>query len=250
MKFGRRGNHQPKTRLKDHLCASLPAPPASVDYSPAATQALAEMYCNDTLGDCVIAGYYHVLGVATGNAGKEFLATQDQIIHDYSAIGGYTPGDDSTDQGCDEDAAITYWKTNPAADGSSLAGSASVDASNQTECMQALDLFETLYFGLALPDAWVTPFPASSGFVWDVAGDPNPSNGHCIMAMGYNATGVKICSWGMLGTLTWAAVAKYAVPSAGGALYALLTPDMLAAGQQKAPNGVAWADLLKDLSSV
>jgi hypothetical protein len=39
-------------------------------------------------------------------------------------------------------------------------------------------------------------------------------------------------------------VAAYAGPSGGGELYAVITNDMLAKGATKAPNGVAWADLI------
>jgi hypothetical protein len=238
--------------LARHLCPpQLPAPPDSVDYSQAALACLGNVYDNDTLGDCVIAGAYHVIGVATGNAsGSPFIATNDQIVADYSAIGGYVPGQPGTDQGCDEQAAIAYWSSTGFADGSKLAGSAGVDGSNQEQCKQALNLFENLYFGMELPDEWITPFPSSPGFVWDVAGDPNPSNGHCVMACGYDADGVTICTWGMLGKLTWGAIAKYAVPANGGELYTLLTPDLLAAGQQAAPNGMAWGDLVNDLARV
>ena len=72
--------------LKDYLDhARLPAPPASCDFSSAASSVLANIYGNDRLGDCVIAAGYHVTGVETGNAGDLFTASDAQIIADYNA---------------------------------------------------------------------------------------------------------------------------------------------------------------------
>ena len=116
--------------------------------------------------------------------------------------------------------------------------------------MSAIYLFENLYFGLELPDAYVNPTPSSSGFTWDVAGDPDPSNGHCIVGTGYTAAGVKVDTWGLLGTFTWAAIAKYCTEKANGALYVILTPDQLTKGQTKAPNGVDWTSLIADFDAI
>ena len=250
VKFGRRRpvSIGPRFRLSNYLRMSLPAPPASCDYSPSAVQALAQMYGNDQLGDCVIAGGYHIVGVETGNAGKLFIATEKQIESDYGAIGGYVPGDPSTDQGCDEITAMNWWENHGFADGTKPLGWLAVDPDNITEVMQAIWLFENCMFGVELPDAWVNPFPSASGFTWDVAGDPDPDNGHCFIGCGYNGTGAKISTWGMLGVDTWAAVRKYCAASANGQLLVLITPDQLAKGLAKAPNGVAWSDLIMDFN--
>ena len=252
IKFGRRTPVAPghKFRLRNYLRASLPAPPASCDYSPAALKALAQMYGNDNLGDCVIAGGYHIEGVETGNAGDMFIATSAQIVKDYGSIGGYVPGDPSTDNGCDEDTATNWWESHGFANGTKLLGAIALDPANITEVMQGIDLFEDCMFGVNLPDAWVNPMPSKSGFVWDVAGAPVPENGHCFIGYGYNGKGVLISTWGMIGLITWAALQKYCAASAGGQLLLLLTPDQLAKGQAKAPNGVAWTDLISDFDTM
>lgn len=254
VKFGRiRSASRPRLFFKSYLAehlGALPTPPTSADYSKPAATVLADIMGNDTLGDCVIAGAYHVCAVETGNAGDLFHATSAQIIHDYSAIGGYVPGDESTDNGCDLQTALNYWQKTGFANKTKLLGHIAIDATNQQEVELACYLFENLYFGLALPDAWVNPFPSGNGFTWSTAGSPDPSNGHCIMGYGFNSTGVLIDSWGMLGTLTWAAVKKYAAASAGGELYAMLSPDQLAKGQQKAPNGIDWSALISDFDSM
>jgi hypothetical protein len=231
---------------------ALPTPPASCDWSPKAAKSLLQVYDNDQLGDCVIAGGYHTLGVETGNAsaGSPFIATEKQILSDYSAIGGYVPGDPSTDNGCEIPVALDYWQKTGFADGSKLLGSIGIDATDPNETRLAMWLFENLVFGIALPDEWIDPFPSSPGFVWDVAGDPDPENGHCVVGVGYNADGVTIATWGMLGVMTWAAVAKYAVPANGGELHAALSPDQIAKGIVKAPNGLAWVDIIKNFDAM
>jgi hypothetical protein len=70
------------------------------------------------------------------------------------------------------------------------------------------------------------------------------------MGMGFDSHGVKVDSWGLVGTLTWEAVAKYASATASGELHVMLSPDQLARGQSKAPNGVNWADLLDDFNQL
>ncbi len=252
VKLGRRRPiaQAPRLKLGRYLKASLPPGPASVDFSPKGQPALSNIYGNDRLGDCVIAGGYHVVATETGNAGQLFTATPEQIIADYEAIGGYNPDDPNSDQGCDEPTALNYWVQNGFADGTKPLGWLSVDATNRNELQSALYLFENLYFGVELPDSWVTPMPQANGFVWDVSGAPDPQNGHCVIGVGYTPQGVTIDTWGLLGTVTWAALAKYFVPSVYGAAYVLLTPDQLEKGRNAAPNGVAWSALVADFDAI
>jgi len=246
----------PRLSLKKYLKRlGLPAAPAQVDYSKPAMPVLNLIYLNDQLGDCVIAAGYHQVGLETGNAGDLFQATDNQIIADYSAIGGYDPKNPkATDNGCDEVTALNYWCEHGFADQTKGLGWLAVDPTNQQEIMAAMYLFENLFFAMDLPDQWVNPMPAASGFVWDVAGDPVVANGHAVAGAGYNQSGVTIDSWGLLGTLTWKAIAKYCTKASGGGLYVMLTPDELAKGQTKAPNSVAngvdWTALIQDFNSL
>jgi hypothetical protein len=235
------------------LTRSIPAPPPTCDYTGSASSALSNIYCNDTLGDCVIAGIAHIVGALTGNAGTPpVIFTNDQIIALYSAIGGYVPGNPSTDNGCDEQTALNYWENNGTdpTGAHKIAGWLAVDSTDPTEYRTALWLFENLYFGIELPDAWVNPMPSDSGFVWDATGAPDPDNGHCIMGAGYTANGVVIDSWGMLGTVTDAAMAQYPKQSAGGELYTVLSMDGINKAVQKAPNGFDWSQLIADFDSM
>ena len=253
---GRFGRREPLVRIPHFSLGRylakrrLAAPPASCTYAPKAVQSLSNIFLNDAEGNCVIAGGYHVEGIETGNAGVIFIPTTAQLNDDYGAIGGYVPGDPSTDNGCDEQTALNFWTQHGFANGTKLLGWLEVDATNPDEVKQAMYLFENLFFGVALPDAWVSPFPNGNGFVWDVAGSSDPENGHCFVGTGYDSVGVNVDTWGMLGTLTWRAVAAYAIAKSGGALYVMLSPDQVARGAAKAPNGIDWATLIADFDAL
>jgi hypothetical protein len=241
-----------KLTLNRYLDLSkLPTPPASVDYSPKAQQPLGRMYLNNQLSNCVIAWMAHAVGTFLGNAGTTYIFSPAQIIALYSAIGGYVPGDPSTDDGCDEQTALRYWQATGAPAGQNqIAGWVSVDGTNPAEYRAAIWLFENIMFGVELPDAWVNPFPSASGFIWDVAGPPDPNNGHCFGAIGYHSGGVKINTWGMLGTVTDAAVNAYACSAGSGELYTVLSPEIILRAAAKAPSGFDFAQLQADLALV
>ncbi len=244
----------PRLSLKNYLMKNLPTPPASQNYAPKAAKALSQMYLNSQLGDCVIAGMAHVVGVFTGNAGGPAAIYNDkEIISLYSAIGGYVPGHPNTDHGCDEQTALNYWQHNgaPTSQGAhKIAGWISVNGADKSEYRTALWLFENLYFGIELPNAWINPFPSAPGFTWNVAGPPVPTNGHCVVGVGYTPKGVTICTWGMLGLMTDAAIAKYATTVGAGELYTVVSHDALTKATQKAPAGFDWSQLVADFDSM
>jgi len=236
-------------KFGDHV--KLVDAPASADYTQAALASLHNIMCNDRLGCCVVAAGYHLLGTLTGNAGALFNATDAQIIADYGMIGGYNPSDPSTDQGCDEVTAIDEWTQNGFANNSKVVGAIEVDGTNAAEVRSSIYLFEGALLCEELPDAYVNPMPGGDGFLWGVAGDPNPNSGHATMLAGYDADdAAKVVTWGMIGKKSFEAIAKYNVESAGGSLYIVLTHDILARGVCKAPNGMEWGDLVADLRSL
>jgi len=252
-KMGRNRPTWKKSRLKfaDYLRPGLTIPiPEAHRYTKKALRPLHNIYGNDVLGDCVIAEMFHTLGVTTGNAnnGSAVIPTQDEVIAAYSAIGGYVPNDPSTDNGCDEQTALNYWK-NTGILGHKIVGWISVDPTNPVEFKTAIWLFENLMYGIELPDEWVNPIPSDSAFIWDVAGNPDMSNGHCVGAYGYDVNSVEISTWGMLGYLTDAATAKYAGQPSG-ELYTVLTEDVIVRATGKAPNGFDFEQLQADFAAL
>lgn len=223
---------------------ALPTPPDSTSYHNPALAILRRMFLNDTRGDCVIAGRGHRIGVLTSNTGKPFAYTDAQILAEYERIGGFDPNNpDATDQGCSMSEAADDGVTHGYADGSKDLAWVDVDATSKLDVMRMVYLFEHGDLGIELPDEWINPFP-QEGTVWDVAGPGNPENGHCVQIVDYNSTGVVISTWGILVTMTWAALAKYGSREAYGELIAHLSPDEMVAASQKAPNALDWHTLV------
>ncbi len=241
--------HSPRLRLANYLGANLPDPPETGDYSVKAQAALKEMYLNDALGDCVVAGAAHMIGVWTGNAlPQPAIFGEWAIKNAYHAFSdGHYPANNS---GCDEIFALNLWAhegfaptyANP----HKVVAWVAVDAANPRELRTALWLFEGLMCGVELPDAWINPPPSGDGFTFDVAGDPVPANGHCMTHFSWDAAPIGCATWGMYGRITDAALAKYMTPANGGALYAAVSQDALIRATAKVPNGFDAAQLLAD----
>jgi hypothetical protein len=238
----------PAMHFGNYRMKSLPNPPGACNYGTMASKSLASTFLNLVQGCCVIAWGAHVLGVVSSLIGQEIIVSNAQVDVQYGAIGGYVPGDPSTDNGCDPYTAMAYWMRVGWPQGVKVSGMALLDATDPYSCQDGVLLMENAGCWCALPDAWVNPFPEKSGFWWDVAGPPNPKNGHAFGVYGYTAKGMLIGEWGITGGITWAAAAKYCVPAVGGGMATLLLSDTIARGQQKAPNGFAWDSLTSDIT--
>lgn len=237
-------------RASSYLAPHLIDAPVETNYRAKFDPALAQVFENDTLGCCVIAARYHRIGQLTALAGKGFVASNAQIITDYQRVGGYR-GTEATDNGCDMVTNNNDGVTHGYADGSKDAGWLVVDGTDQQQMKQVIYLFEgSVDLGIELPDAWLSPFPEKNGFVWDVAGEPNPANGHCIQAIDYNAQGIIVATWGLWGIVTWAAAKKYLARSAFGETYLHINKDQVASVNAKSPNGFDWATLVADFDEL
>jgi hypothetical protein len=230
-------------KLRHFLLAGFTVP-ESTTYRTKADPVLREIYGNDELGDCLPAAHAHLLGEVTGVAGAVYSETLTQVKADYHGIGGYVDGDPSTDNGCDEETARNYYMKNGFANGVKPLGVIDIDAENPDEVAAAMFLFENVVFCAGMPAEWISPFPDKDGFVWSVAGDPVPKNGHCYMGVDKDKDGIIIDSWALEGLFTFSGIAKYCSPARGGSCFAYLMPNQLAKGMDKAPNGVAWSELV------
>ena len=256
--------HAPRLKLARYLDkVTIPTSPGSAAYNGAAMSVIQNLEGNDAYGDCVEAEEAHFIAVVTGTAGKLFSYTAAMTEAMYSTLTGFNPAIPSSDQGTDPTACLNYFTQNPYADGSVNLGYLMVDATNQAEIQYALYQFGNLKIWLSLPTPYVSPFPSGNGFVWDVAA-PNPANGHCIGSCGYYASGampapvevlgvtaqgILIMTWGLIGTLTWAAAAALCVPAASGGMAVRVTRDWLNANGAS-PTGLNLSQLLQDIDAI
>jgi len=241
----------PRLKLARYMPAIMPTIPANTNYRGNAAAFLAQILANDRLGDCTAAGAFHIDGLLLGNAGQPITFTEDDAVKFYSATTGYVPGDPSTDRGGDEVTVLNYWRQyGLVGNDHKISAWVSVDAANEQQVRLAMYLFENLYFGVELPDAWVNPFPSGNGFTWDVAGDPDPENGHSFVGIDLEEGGILIDTWGMIGTMTQAAIGRYASSSDGsGELYAVLSQDAINRATAKSPTGFDFAQLQADIAA-
>lgn len=231
--------------------AQLPTPPASFSYATKARAALADVLANDELGDCTSAAACHLEESISAAANAPVVLSRADAIKFYSLSTGYDPADPSTDQGGDEITVLNTWKKF-GLDGKgshAIVGYLSIPAHNAALVKAAMYLFESLYFGVELPDSYVNPFPSGDGFTWGT-GTPNPNQGHAFCGVGADENGILIDTWGMLGTITYDAIAELASEAAGGNLFVVLTPEIIDRASGKSPNGFDWGQLIADLDSI
>ena len=215
----------------------LAPPPISVDYYTKANQAIINPYLNTSKNDCVVASAYHAIGVWTANeTGIPVIASDSEVLNAYTSI----CGPDNT--GC-----AIVWVLDAFQNTGLIAanqkhqidGYISVDWTNQAEVQAAIDLFGGLTVGLYLPAKWLC-----ANCVWDICTDPWIA-AHCVRAVGYDAAGVKIATWGHLNTITWPAFASSNIEEC----YVELGKDWYS-NNSLAPNGVNVAALQADLQSL
>jgi hypothetical protein len=254
LKFGRTQviARAPSLKLARYLdMAALPPVPLSTDYRSKSEPFLHNILGNDQLGDCTAAGAFHLSANMLGAADNAIGYTAADAIAFYSASTGYVPGESWTDQGGNVPDVLNYWVQHGLmGDGShKAAGWVTLDPTNKRELQVSVDYFGGCYLGLCLPDAWEPQSGFGDGFTWDVAGDPDPSNGHCIVAIDYLTGGLIVDTWGDLGLLTWAAVAKYCSASAGGEICGVVSHDALSQISGKSPTGLNGQQFVADFDS-
>lgn len=166
-----------------------------------------QMALNDQLGDCTIAGACHMLAAMAVYGGHpEPLFSDQEVTTAYSAVSGYVPGDESTDNGADMQTVLEYLKSAGLADETGkthrVAGYAAFgDPRDEVLLAQVLDVFGSVYIGVDLPASAQQEF--SGGEPWDWQPSSQIEGGHCIVLQKRSVGGT-----GVLDYVTWGAVTK------------------------------------------
>ena len=159
------------------------------------------MLGNDSVGDCTIAGIYHLRmnWQAVANAGTPYTPTTDVVLADYSSITGYNPSDPSTDQGANCGDVLNWYKAN-----STIAGFATLDVQNIDQVKAAIYLFGGVYIGFNVPESMVNQLNSGQDPDWSYSPTDAPSGeGHCVAPFGYGRSGLAPCSWGKIYHTSW-----------------------------------------------
>jgi hypothetical protein len=217
--------------------STLAYPPMLAWERPIAWQMLG----NDTVGDCVIARLLHqIMGwFSVANAGQPKTFSTDQALQIYSAITGYVPGDPSTDNGTDPDAACTYWQ-NTGIFGDKIAGYANVDITNIDLIRFAMATFGGVGLAFDVP-AYIMQVPAGGDWSETPGVDTTIEGGHEIYLVGYGRRGFRAVSWGSTYTFDLNFLGKY-----GQNIDAVVSPDWIKQSGVS-PSGLNLSGLLADL---
>lgn len=253
-KLGRRpARHTMRTMraaiaIARHLAALGPPPPTSTDYvSPMLAQCGGNlgMFLNDQLGDCVCADSAHQVMLHTANGGQIVIPTDADVLALYEAVGGYKPGDSSTDQGCDETSMCEYLMTTGLS-GQKSAGSGPIDPQNLDHVRWAVQLFGACRLGVVVDSQMESQY--SSGQPWTTPADPNDQSagGHDVPVVKYDADYAYVITWGKVQPVAWSLMAQQAFLEEA---HAEVWPEFIA-NTGSAPNGLNLQQLLSDLPIV
>ena len=157
-----------------------------VDFAPNYTY---PMDGNDTVGDCVVAGFDHARQTITGLlTGTQQNFTQQQIWDLYKT---QNPNFPTEDNGMDIQTFLEYLVANKY-----ILGFALVDYTNKELLRSAIYLGLAIMTGVQLRQAQMTQFETG---MWDYVNSPI-EGGHCVPANGYNNSPdiLDFVSWGKL----------------------------------------------------
>jgi hypothetical protein len=245
----RLGKHRPEFDSRTLLfgaytTSNLPAPPPSVDYSKAV--ASWPMMGNDNYGDCTCAAAGHMIEAWTANTGQQKTLTDSMVLSAYN----YFAGDDA-DAGASMLDVLKYWRKTGIG-GDKILAFTQLRLRSTIQVKDSVSLFGSCYIGISLPDFAVAPgadllatpwvIPAQ-GPVGDAA--PNPQNGHCIPAVGYDEHNLYVVTWGALKMMSWEFYRTYMDEA-----YAVLSHDWISQKLGTSPQGLDLASLQADLSVV
>jgi len=231
-------------RFSDYLTPALPASPDSVDsYQKVPTW---PMYYNNQYGDCTCAAAGHMIQNWTACAASEVTPPPKTVLTFYEYFVGTPPPPDA---GCDMLSVLKHWRT-AGLDRHKVQAFTSLELQNQSQAQSAVYLLGGIYIGVELPDftvqgddwlaiPWVVP---PGGPVGNAA--PNPQNGHCIPAVGYDAEQLWIVTWGSLKSMSWGFYNAYADES-----YAVVSTDFIG-NSGESPEGFNLAALQQDLAQL
>jgi len=178
----------------------LPTPQPHTDWSQKVSSPIG-MHLNDRIGDCVCAAVANAIELITANTGKQVSVPDSQVLKMYEVIGGYIPGQPSTDNGALISDGLNYWHNTGVKDSTGvthkLGAYLQIDPSNVAHRELAIELFGWVNLGVMLP---VTA--QGQDGLWQCADDltssdgaPGSWGGHSVIQNDYSPTGRGVMTW-------------------------------------------------------
>jgi hypothetical protein len=230
-----------RTLKIERYTAALPPPPTQCYFQQKVKDWGAML--NDSIGCCTISAAGHMIEQWSTYAGNPMTPVDSQILTAYEEIGGYVPGDPSTDNGCVMLDVLNTWRKTGIA-GRKIMAYATVFP-DRRGVGESVSLFGNCYLGIQLP---LSAQNQNSGWYIDDS-DPQAAvagswGGHCVPIVGYSPAGVTVVTWGQLLNASWNFLARYADEA-----YAVLSQDWIESSGLD-PTGFPLATLEADLAKV
>ena len=216
--------------LSVYAQGKLPAPPASVS-PPTVTWG---MDCNDTYGDCTIAGVDHLIGAWDIDFHEPEGRPDDAEIQ--ATYFQMTGGQDS---GLNEADVLQAWRTSGLW-GNKIGAYAPVAPTDTLAHHQVIALYGGAYLGIACPQSAQDDFAA--GNPWTYVPNSPIEGGHCIVSVGYDQGGVWCVSWGSLVYVTYPFLSNFLEEC-----WCILSQELIEAG---GANNIDLATLTADLEAL
>ena len=205
-KFGLRPT--PHGRLLEYKFADFvdatklpPIPDGDFGHLSLVTKPL-DIYLNDQLGDCVVAGSQHEtrLWVAEGTGSDSVVFDDASTVKNYELLGNYRPGDPDTDQGCDMVRAAQLRIRDGIVDATGKTHKVGIalqlQPGNWEQLQYALYLFDGVGIGILVTQEMQQAF--ADGKPWDVD-QFNPNNaegGHYVPGCARKNGNAVVATWG------------------------------------------------------
>ena len=230
--------------MRQHLAALGPPPKATNNWAAAVREHWGFMG-NDTLGDCVCADVSHIVMLNTANASSIVVPTYWQNVKLYEYVGGYVPGDPSTDNGCNMTTMDEFLKANGFL-GYKVDAYAMIDFTNLSDLLWSVQLFGSCSIGFNFPAWAMDAFNAGEPWGAPPAGaDTSIIGGHDVpIVQGTSAGNFQCVTWGRLQPVSMAFWELYAEEA-----HARLDFDWIKE-VGLSPSGFSLAQLDADLSEI
>lgn len=238
----------PRAKLSQ---GGLPPVPLTADVNWASAVPSWPMYLNDQLGDCTIAAMGHMYGAWTWYAaGAEGLFADPQVQAVYSRVGGYVPGDESTDNGCVMQDVLADQVSDGMTDQNGVthkvaAYAAFGNPADEDLLGQVLDVFGSVYVGINVQQQMEDEFSDGQPWTWQKGGQEIGGHAICLQRrMGSGRAPLEYVTWGALQPATTGFQAGAAEEA-----WAVVTADWLEANGTTV-GGMDLQQLLADMQYV
>lgn len=144
---------------------------------------------NDQIGDCACVAAVMAVQTHLARQGNLIAIPDDLAVQVYSAVTGYVPGNDSTDNGTDPEQLFAWWKTNGIA-GYKLADFTRINPANINALRNSIAGAGGVYLCLELSQEQMTTKE------WLPVGSPGSEGGHAVWGDSYEAQDIFVTSWG------------------------------------------------------